>query len=314
MKAFALAAPDTAAAIIDIPDPEPGADRIVVRVNAASVNGFDIFEAGGLLAAMMPHDYPVVVGRDFAGVVESVGAGWSDVEVGDEVLGFVPSTPPLKVGTFGELIGGSGVVIAGKPTELSWAQAAALPLAGATALGAVDALEISTGDVVVVVGATGGVGHFAVQLAAHRGATVVATAHPGDEEALVRSLGAAETVDYGDVSTVDALRERYPDGVDGLIDLADRGDDFAAVVGLVRDGGHASTTLGAADVDGLAARGVTATNVRGLPTPENLAWLADEVAAGRLSVAIQRTFPLAQAESALQAFQAGTRGKLVIEM
>jgi NADPH:quinone reductase-like Zn-dependent oxidoreductase len=166
----------------------------------------------------------------------------------------------------------------------------------------------------VVVGGTGGVGHFAVQLAASRGATVVATARPGDEEALVRSFGATETVDYGSASTVDALRKRYPDGVDGLIDLVDRGDDFAAMAALVRDGGHASTTLGAADVEALAGRGVKATNVRGLPTPENLAWLADEVANGRLSVAIQQTFPFAEIQSALQAFQSGTRGKLVIEM
>ena len=123
---------------------------------------------------------------------------------------------------------------------------------------------------------------------------MVATAHPGDEEALVRSLGAAETVDYAGASTVDLLRERYPDGVAALIDLVDRGDDFAAMAGLVRDGGHVATTLGAADVDALAARGVTATNVRGRPTPEKLAWLADEVAAGRLQVVVQRTFPLAE--------------------
>jgi NADPH:quinone reductase-like Zn-dependent oxidoreductase len=143
---------------------------------------------------------------------------------------------------------------------------------------------------------------------------VVATAHAGDEEALVRSLGAAETVDYGGVSTVDILRDRYPDGVAALIDLANRGDDFAAMVALVRDGGRAATTLGAADVDALAARGVAATNVRGMPTPENLAWLADEAAAGRISIPIQQTFPFTDIGAALQAFQAGTRGKLVIEM
>ena len=109
-----------------------------------------------------------------------------------------------------------------------------------------------------------------MQLAAQRGATVVATAHPGDEEALVRSLGAAEVVDYAGVSTVELLRQRYPDGLAALIDFVDRGDDFAAMAALVRDGGHVATTLGAADVDALAARGVTGTNIRGMPTPENL--------------------------------------------
>jgi NADPH2:quinone reductase len=313
VKVFALAAADQPAALMEVPDPEPGDDRIVVRVMAASVNGFDVFQAGGYLVSMMPHDFPTVVGRDFAGIVESVGTGWSDVAIGDEVVGFVPSLPPLKVGAFGELVGGSGLVIAGKPSELSWAEAAAIPLAGATALNSVDAVDLGSGDIVVIAGGTGGVGSFAVQLAAQRGATVVATAHPGDEETLVRSLGAAETVDYAGVTTVDLLRERYPDGVAALIDLVDRGDDFAAMATIVRDGGRIATTLGAADVDALAARGVTGTNVRGTPTPENLAWLADEVAAGRLRVVIQQTLPFADINAALEAFQAGTRGKLVIE-
>jgi NADPH:quinone reductase len=314
VKAFALAAPDQPAALMEVQDPEPADDRIVVRVKAASVNGFDIFQAGGYMVSMMPHDFPTVVGRDFAGIVESVGSRWSDVAIGDEVLGFVPSTPPLKVGAFGELVGDSGLVIAGKPPELSWSEAAAIPLAGATALNSVDAVELESGDVVAIVGATGGVGSFAVQLAAQRGATVVATAKAGDEETLVRSLGAAETVDYAGVNTVEALRERYPDGLAALIDFVDRGDDFLAMAALVRDGGRVATTLGAADVDALAARGVTATNVRGMPTPENLTWLADEAAAGRLRVVIQQTFPFADIGAALEAFQAGTRGKLVVEI
>lgn len=314
MKAFALTAPGQPAALIELPDSEPGDDRIVVRVRAASVNGFDVFQASGQLSSMMPHDFPAVVGRDFAGVVEAVGADWSGVEVGDEVLGFVPSTPPLKVGAFAELVAGSSLVIAGRPAELSWAQAAAIPLAGATALNSVDSVDPKPGDVVVVVGATGGVGSFAVQLAAQRGATVIATARPGDEEALVRTLGAAEVIDYSGGGTVEAIRQRYPDGVTGLIDLVNRGDDFAAMATLVRGGGRAATTLGAADADALAARGVVATNVRGMPTPENLAWLADEAAAGRLRVEVQRTFPFAEVEAALGAFQAGTRGKLVLEM
>src|SRR4029078_2554134 len=110
-------------------------------------------------------------------------------------LGFVPSMPPLKVGAFAELVGGSGLVIAGKPPELSWHEAAAIPLARANALNSVDAVALEPGQIVAIVGATGGVGSFAVQLAARHGSTVVATAHPGDEQAFVRSLGAAETLD-----------------------------------------------------------------------------------------------------------------------
>jgi NADPH:quinone reductase len=106
--------------------------------------------------------------------------------------------------------------------------------------------------------------------------------------------------------------DRYPDGVDGLVDLVNRGEEFAAAATVVRDGGRAATTLSAADVDALAARGVTGTNVRGMPTPEVLASLADDAAAGRLRVEIQASFPLTEVEAAIQAFSAGTRGKIVL--
>jgi NADPH2:quinone reductase len=312
VKAFALTSADRPAELVDLPDPEPADDRLVVRIRAASVNGFDLFQASGRLTAMMPHDFPAVIGRDFAGVVEAVGADWIDVEVGDEVLGHVPSLPPLKAGSFAEHVGASSLVIAGKPPELSFETAAAIPLAASTALAAVDAIVIQPGDAIVIVGASGGVGSFAVQLAAQRGARVIATARAGDEASLVTALGAAETIDYGAGDITAPVRERYPDGVAGLIDLVNRGDDFATVAALVRDGGRAATTLGAADVDALAVRGVTGTNVRGMPTPEVLASLADDVAAGRLRVVIQTSFPLTAVEAAIQAFSAGTRGKIVL--
>jgi NADPH:quinone reductase-like Zn-dependent oxidoreductase len=312
MRAFAVTADDAPAAFVDLPEPEPGDDRIVVRVRAASLNGFDLFQASGRLTSMMPHDLPAVVGRDFAGTVEAVGAGWADVEVGDEVLGFVPSVPPLKVGSFGELVGGSSLVIAGKPLELSFEDAAAIPLAGSTALAAVEAVLIQPGDVVVIVGATGGVGTFAVQLAAQRGATVVATARAGDEATLVTSLGATETIEYGGDDVAAQVRSRYPDGVAALIDLVNRGDDFSRMAEVVRDGGRVATTLGAADPDALATRRIEGTNVRGMPTPEILASLADDAAAGRLRVVVQASFPLSEVEAAIQAFAGGTRGKLVL--
>jgi NADPH:quinone reductase-like Zn-dependent oxidoreductase len=94
--------------------------------------------------------------------------------------------------------------------------------------------------------------------------------------------------------------------------MVSRGEAFTALAGLVREGGRASTTLGAADVPALAERGVTATNVMGSPTPEKLASLAEQAAAGTLQLPIQQTFSLADAPSAIEAFSAGTRGKLVL--
>jgi len=313
MKAFALTSTDQPAALVELPDPQAPAGGVLIRVKAASVNGFDLFQAAGYFVAMMPHQFPTIVGRDFAGVVEAVGAGRTDVAVGDEVLGFVPAVPPLHVGTYAELLaGGAELRLARKPAGISFTTAAAIPLAGAAAQDAVDAAGVGTGDVVLVVGATGGVGSIAVQLAAQRGATVIATAKSGGEDAFVRSLGATETVDYtaGDIAEI--VRARYPDGIDVLLDLVNRDAAFAAVTSLVRDGGRIATTMSAADVEALATRNTRATNVMGNPTPEKLANLAGQVAAGTLRIEVQQTFPLEDVAAAFAAFRGGTRGKLVL--
>ncbi|MEA2650573.1 MAG: hypothetical protein QOI85_294 [Chloroflexota bacterium] len=312
MKAFALTAPDQPAHIVDIPEPEVEAQGLRISIRAASVNGFDAYQATGQLMGMMEHSLPTIIGRDFAGIVEAVGSGRVDVSIGDAVLGFIPSTPPLHDGTYTERITTANVVVARKPGGLSFEAAAAIPLAGATALDAVDAVGVGPGDVVFIAGATGGVGSFAIQLAAQRGATVIATARPGEEEAFVRDLGASDTIDYSAGEVAGALRAKYPDGVTALIDLVNRDDAFPPMAALVRDGGAIATTLGAADVEALAQRSVRATNVMGSPTSEKLATLADAAAGGSLRVEVQRTFPLDNAADALQAFSSGSLGKLVL--
>ena len=313
MKAFALTTADQPAALTDLPDPEIGPDEALVRVRTASVNGFDVYQASGGLMAMMPHDLPTVIGRDMAGVVVAVGSDRTDVAAGDEVLGFVTSAPPLHSGTWAELVaGGAGLILARKPAGLAWEAAAAIPLAASTALDAVDAVDPKADDTVLIMGGTGGVGSFAIQFAAQRGARVIATAKPGDEDAFVRSLGATETIDWTQSGLGDTVRRLAPDGLTALIDAVSRGEAFMALAALVKDGGRASTTLGAADVPALAERNVTATNVMGTPTPEKLASLAEQAASGRLQVPIQQTFPLADAPAAIAAFSAGTRGKLVL--
>jgi NADPH:quinone reductase-like Zn-dependent oxidoreductase len=313
LKAFALTAADKPAALVDLPDPEVAADGALVRIHAASVNGFDVYQASGGLVAMMPHELPTVVGRDMSGVVVAVGPERSDVAVGDEVLGFVTSTPPLPTGTWAEQVsGGANLILARKPAGLDWDVAAAIPLAASTALDAVDAVDPGPGDAVLVMGSTGGVGAFAVQFAAQRGARVIASAKPGEEDAFVRGLGASETIDYTQSGLGDTVRRLAPNGLVGLVDGVSRGEAFMALAALVRDGGRAATTLGAADIPALAKRGVRATNVMGAPTAEKLAALAEQAASGALQVPIQETFPLADADSAIETFSAGTRGKIVL--
>jgi NADPH:quinone reductase and related Zn-dependent oxidoreductases len=314
MKAIALESPDRPASLIDVPKPEVGEADVLVAVRAASVNGIDIYQANGYLVAMMEHAFPTIVGRDFAGVVEAVGSGVSDFAVGDEVFGFVPAVPPLKSGAFAEYVaGGPELVLAHKPAGPGFHEAAALPLAGSAALDLLEAIDGHEGDAVLVVGATGGVGSLAVQLAAQRGMTVVATARP-KEEAFVRELGAAETIDYSAGSVAVAVRSRYPNGIAALIDLVDQKEALTELASVVRPGGHIATLLGAADIEALDARGVIGHNVNAAPTADKLRVLGELAGSGALRVPIQGVYPIDRAGEAIQAFQQGTRGKLIVSV
>ena len=272
-----------------------------------------MFQSLGYLAGMMEHRYPTVIGRDLAGVVEAIGTEVTAVAVGDAVFGFVPSMPPLERGSWAERITASDLVLAPRPAGVDTATAAVLPLVGSAAIDLLDAVSALAGDTLLVVGATGGVGVFLVQLAASRGVTVIATARP-DEVPLVRGLGAAETIDYTADSVVDAVRARYPQGVDALIDVVSQAPVLAEVSGVVRDGGRVASLLMAADTDALALRGVTATNVYAMPTPDKLRTWSGLVDSGALQVPIQATYSLDQVGDAIAAFQSGTRGKISLRI
>ena len=312
MKAFALAAPDKPAELVTLPKPEVGPREVLVAIRAASVNGFDVFQATGAFASMAEHRFPAVIGRDLAGVVEGIGPEVTDFAVGDEVFGFVPSTPPLEHGTFAEYISASDLVLTRKPAGLDFDTAAALPLAGSAALDLLEAVDVKDGETLLIVGATGGVGSLAVQLAAMRGATVIATTRP-DEDAL-GELGASHTIDYSAGSIADAVRAAYPDGITALIDVVNRKEALTEVGSVVHSGGRVASLLGAVDVEEFASRDITATNVNATPTPEKLQRLAELVGSGGLRVIIQAVYPLDQVGEALEAFKRGTRGKLIVRI
>ena len=312
MKAFGLADEDSPAAMMEVPTPEAGLGEVLVRVRASSVNGWDVYVMSGHARAMMEHRYPVIGGKDFAGVIASVGEGVTTFAVGDEVTGIVPGAPFLSDGSYAEyLVVPAEGFIQPKPENLDFQQAASVGLAALTAFHSVDAVEPSDGDVVLVVGAAGGVGSYAVQLAAGRGATVVATARPEDEE-WIRGLGATEVVDYsGDVAA--AVRSTHPDGVDGLIVAVQLGDAFAPTADLVKDGGTIASTVGGADAEGIAERDIRATNVMGESVPEAFAEVVRMAAEGTLAVTITRTFTFDELAEALGLVgETRSRGKFAV--
>src|SRR5439155_3076541 len=250
--------------------------------------------AAGMLAQMgVEYEYPVILGRDYAGTVEQAGAAVSGFKSGDQVFGFLlHANPTAHDGAWAELITVTEELsIAPVPGGVDLAVAGAAPLAGITAVTAFDALDLSAGDVLLVAGATGGVGSLAVQLAAKAGATIVAPALPEDEEFL-RGLGVSEIVPReGDVAA--AVRERFPDGVNALLDLVNYtpGTYDAAL----KDGARIASPTGA------AGEGPGRTMVMAAPTAENLQRLGALLADGTLRVHVHESYPLAQAPEALAA-------------
>src|SRR5829696_234290 len=194
MRAITLESFESDPTLQDIPTPQIAPEEVLVRVRASSVNPVDGAIAAGMLKDMVEHEFPVVLGRDFSGVVEQAGSDVRDISEGDEVFGFVPGTgPTVHNGSWAELVAVPESVATHKPADIDTASAGAAPLAAITALSALDALGVSEGDTVLIVGANGGVGSFAVQLAANAGATVIAPALPEDEEYL-RELGVSEVL------------------------------------------------------------------------------------------------------------------------
>ena len=258
---------------------------------------------------MVEHEFPVVLGRDFAGVVEQAGSEVSGLSEGDEVFGFITGlSPTVHDGTWAELIAVPESVATRKPDGVDAASAGAAPLAAITALAAIDALGVSEGDTVLIVGANGGVGSFAVQLAANAGARVIAPALPEDEEYL-KDLGVSEILPReADIAAL--VHERYPEGLDALLDLvsyAPEGFDTHAEV--LHDDGRGASSLSA------AGEGSEHHNVGAVPSPENLQRLARLLEAGTLRVPIQQTYELEQADEALRALATEhTQGKRAIRV
>jgi NADPH:quinone reductase-like Zn-dependent oxidoreductase len=316
MRALHVPAPGEQPGLGEVPIPHVTDGMVLVRVRAAGLNAIDTAIAAGSLTGMMPHEYPVVIGRDAAGVVEAIGPGVDNVRLREEVLGHVLLVPPIQAGTVAEYALLPSAATAPKPAQLDFVTAAAIPLAGAAAIAAIDAIDPRPGQTVLVSGATGGVGSFAVQLLAARGATVVATGSPDDAPRLTE-LGATTVVDYtkGPVSTVVLqVRAAYPGGVDALIELAASSPD-AAPLAAVRTGGRVAATTPAADPPALAAAGLTGGTVMAGAVREVIGPLAEQVAAGTLKVPVSTVLPLDQAVEGLATIAKGeARGKIVIEV
>jgi NADPH:quinone reductase-like Zn-dependent oxidoreductase len=280
---------------LDEPHAGPGQVRIAVR--GAGVNPMDHAIRNGYLVQVFPTTFPAVPGNEAAGVVDEVAEDVTGVAVGDEVLGIATS------GSYAEfaLLG----VFAAKPAGLSWAQAAALPVAGITARRDLDLLAVTAGDTLLIHGAAGGVGTIAVQLAVARGATVIGTASLTNHDYL-RRLGAVP-ITYGD-GLVARVRQVAPQGIDAVYDVAGKG----ALHDSIELRGGTSRILTIADPGG-PELGIPMSTSFPPEAAQHLAELAAQVTDDKIQVVITDELPLADAAKAMQLNETGhSRGKIVL--
>lgn len=290
-------------------EPLLGPDGVLVEVAAAGVNPVDWKVVAGYLQSAFPHHLPLIPGWDVAGTVTAVGPAVTSVAVGDAVAAYARKDD-VQWGTFAERVSVSDRAVARVPQGVPLDHAGAVPLAGLTAQQLLAAAGVGEGDIVLIHGATGGVGSFAVQLARLSGAVVIGTASERNHEVL-NSWGAT-AVDYSR-DLVAQVHTAAPHGVDVVLDLVG-GEALATTPEVLCSGGR---LVGIADAQGIADLSATH-DYRGRyvfvrPDAAGLARLLDLMAAGDLQVDVAAHYPLSDTANALEASRSGhTRGKIVI--
>src|SRR5579863_3251646 len=244
----------------DVPTPTIARDEILVKIKSTAVNHLDLVEASGTARQILPIDLPWIPGHEFSGVVEQIGsdvAAWAE---GDAVFGTTTG-----VGAYAEYVAVKAAAIARKPSNLSFEEAASVPVASQTAWqGIFTHGHLEKGQTILVHGGAGAVGAYAVQLASHIGARVIATAS-GDDEAYLKSIGASRVINYREAQFEKVLREK----VDVVFDLI-RGDTQTRSFLVLKEGGYLVSASEPVSQEEAAAHRVSGVMMRLAPTGELL--------------------------------------------
>jgi NADPH:quinone reductase-like Zn-dependent oxidoreductase len=291
----------------DAPRPEPKPDEILIRVMAGSVNPVDVAIRKGYLARIIGEGrLPLILGMDAAGIVEKTGGKIDKFKKGDAVFAFFT----LKSeGGYGEYAVAKENEVALKPKNLTFEQAAAVGAAGATAWEAlVEKANLLAGQTVLVHGGSGGVGHFAIQIAKARGAKVIATASTANQDFL-KQLGADVAIDYTKTKFEDVAKD-----VDVVLDAV--GDDtLKRSYGVVKKGGIIVSIVDDPDGKELTAHEIRGTSLRATPKADVMEELARLLESKKVRPEVTQVFPLADvAKAQEQIATKHTRGKIVLKV
>jgi NADPH:quinone reductase-like Zn-dependent oxidoreductase len=291
---------------LPIPDVQEG--EVLVQIKAAGVNPVDTAVREGYLKDHIPHQLPLVLGWDVAGTVADIGFSARRFELGEGVYGYA-RRPLVRYGTYSEYIVIPESYLAHIPQQISYAEAAGIPLAGLTAYQCLfDAGQLLNDQTVLILGASGGVGSMAIQLARYEEAVIIAVASAGNQ-AFMKELGADYTIDYKQEHVGETVKALFPEGVDLILDCAS-GETLQQSLSALKPGGKLVSILN-------QGRGLDpAINFQYVfvePNSLQLYHLRDLADSGQLKVHVSQTFTLDEAAEAHRQIQTHhTRGKIVI--
>lgn len=299
--------------LADVPVPKPKEGEILVQVAYAAVNPVDSKIRQGLLKDLFPHEFPIILGWDAAGLVISVGSNASLYKPGDKVYAYCRK-PVVQWGSFAEFIALPEGQVARMPRQLGFKDSACIPLAGLTAWqGLMERGQLQSGQTVLITAGSGGVGNFAIQMARNAGAGVLTTASPRNHE-LVKSLGAMVAIDYARQDVAAAVKAAVPDGVDLVFDLAG-GAGMPDLLRVLKPGGRFVSAVDALDPTVAAKHQVLYADHFVQPNAAQLAELALMFDDGRLKIPPLREYDLRDAVGALALSETRhVQGKIVLKV
>jgi NADPH:quinone reductase-like Zn-dependent oxidoreductase len=272
----------------DVPTPAIARDEILVKIKSTAVNHLDLVEASGTARQILPIDLPWIPGHEFSGVIEQIGSGVAEWAPGDAVFGANGTG-----GAYAEYLAVKPAAIARKPSNLSFEEAASVPVACQTAWqGIFTHGHLKKRQTILIHGGAGAVGAYAVQLASHAGATVIATAS-GDDEAYLNSLGASRAIDYREARFEKVLREK----VDVVFDLVG-GDTQKRSFLVLKEGGYLVAATQPVSQEETARYSVTGAMMRLAPSADMLNKIARLLEEGTIRPDVASVYPLQDAAQA----------------
>jgi NADPH:quinone reductase-like Zn-dependent oxidoreductase len=271
----------------DVPAPAIARDEILVKIKSTAVNHLDLVKASGTLRQILPIDLPWIPGHEFSGIVEQIGSDVAAYAPGDAVFG------TSGLGAYAEFLAVKPATIVRKPSNLSFEEAASVPVASQTAWeGIFTHGYLEKGQTILIHGGAGAVGAYAVQLASHAGASVIATAS-GDNEAYVKSIGASRVINYREAQFENVLREK----VDMVFDLIG-GDTQKRSFLVLKEGGHLVATTQPVSQEEAARHRVSGAMMRLAPSADMLGKIARLLEEGTIRPDVASVYALQDAAEA----------------